>query len=376
MVGTPHQEPRSRTFEVIASDLEQYGRLLCDVIERVLAPDGISYHSINYRVKTKQSATKKVFSKPDRYKQPSDLKDLLGLRIITYFSDDVDRIAEILTTEFEVDEQNSVDKRAIQDPDRFGYASLHYVLSLSKGRSEMREYSKFAGQQFEIQIRSILQHAWAEIEHDLGYKTRAAVPRQIRRRFSRLAGLLELADDEFKALRDELEEYEEAVGEASGDELRDLEIDMSTLNTYIYKSPVCQILDSYIAQAFGNELTDSVAFASTLIDAIKAFDIRTIADLDDRLKVNAPEIASLAYQWIHSPDLEDEYPSEETDRGICLFYFWFYLLVNTTEQRRRAALERTWPGEGQSMSRGLSASWRRAQANRVDLSAFGHKPEG
>jgi hypothetical protein len=59
------------------------------------------------------------------------------------------------------------------------------------------EYSTHTGVQFEVQIRSTLQHAWAEIEHDRGYKSEVEVARAVRRRFSRLAGLLELADYEF-----------------------------------------------------------------------------------------------------------------------------------------------------------------------------------
>jgi ppGpp synthetase/RelA/SpoT-type nucleotidyltranferase len=53
-----------------------------------------------------------------------------------------------------------------------------------------------------------LQHAWAEIEHDLGYKTALGVPRNVRRQFSRLAGLLEIADTEFASIRDRLSSYE------------------------------------------------------------------------------------------------------------------------------------------------------------------------
>ncbi|TMR94372.1 GTP pyrophosphokinase [Nonomuraea basaltis] len=104
-----------------------------------------------------------------------------------------------------------MDKRKALDPDRFGYLSLHYVASLDTRRAELAEYKRFANNGFEIQIRSILQHAWAEIEHDLGYKSRLGVPSTTRRRFSRLAGLLELADAEFVSIRDELRLYEKRV---------------------------------------------------------------------------------------------------------------------------------------------------------------------
>lgn len=52
-----------------------------------------------------------------------------------------------------------------------------------------------------------MQHSWAEIEHDLGYKTEVEVPRNIRRSFSKAASLLEVADDIFADIRKCLEEY-------------------------------------------------------------------------------------------------------------------------------------------------------------------------
>src|SRR5438309_774277 len=54
----------------------------------------------------------------------------------------------------------------------------------------------------EIQVRTILQHSWAEIEHDIQYKSVSVIPAEIRRRFMSLAGMLEIADREFQAIQD------------------------------------------------------------------------------------------------------------------------------------------------------------------------------
>lgn len=59
-----------------------------------------------------------------------DITDLAGIRIITYFADQVDLIASFVEEEFEVDRSNSVDKRELIDPEKFGYLSLHYVVKL------------------------------------------------------------------------------------------------------------------------------------------------------------------------------------------------------------------------------------------------------
>jgi len=79
---------------------------------------------------------------------------------------------------------------------------------MSKDRCANDEYRHCEGLKAEIQIRSILQHGWAEIEHDLGYKTNISLPNHLRRRLSLLSGLLELADSAFLTIRDELKKYE------------------------------------------------------------------------------------------------------------------------------------------------------------------------
>ena len=167
------------------------------LLRELLTTEDLRVHSITHRVKTKKSLERKISEKASEYQSLDDVHDLLGCRVITYFPDEVDAVAAVVEREFAVDWPNSVDKRALLDPDRFGYLSLHYVVTFNDSRVALAEYARFGGCRFEIQIRSILQHAWAEIEHDLGYHTTGAVPRTIRRRFSRLAGMLEMADDEF-----------------------------------------------------------------------------------------------------------------------------------------------------------------------------------
>ena len=125
----------------------------------------IVIHSISHRVKDSQSLREKMNRPGKNYGQLSDITDLVGVRIITYLSEDVDRVSHLIESEFAVDRINSIDKRLTNDPDRFGYASLHKVCSLSDSRLGLTEYAMYRGLKCEIQIRTILQHAWAEIEH-------------------------------------------------------------------------------------------------------------------------------------------------------------------------------------------------------------------
>ncbi|EGW37927.1 RelA/SpoT domain-containing protein [Desulfosporosinus sp. OT] len=141
-----------------------------NLLKGILQLKGINVHSITSRVKSRESLKRKANREDDKYTKLEDITDLAGIRIITYFADQVDLIASFVEEEFEVDRSNSVDKRELIDPEKFGYLSLHYVVKLPPFRLQLIEYQRFKDCKLEIQIRSILQHTWAEIEHDLGYK--------------------------------------------------------------------------------------------------------------------------------------------------------------------------------------------------------------
>lgn len=188
----------------------QFGDSMCSLLIRLINVSHISTHSIQHRVKDVKSLKAKVELK-NKYNSLNEITDILGVRIITYYSNDIDEIEKIIKNSFVVDDENTIDKRKTYEPDRFGYMSLHYVVSLNPARATLEEYRDFIGMKFEIQIRTILQHTWAEIEHDLGYKTQNSVPNHIRRKFSILSGSLELIDGAFIDIRNSLTDYENEI---------------------------------------------------------------------------------------------------------------------------------------------------------------------
>lgn len=187
---------------------QQVTRQFQSVLSMLLQNQELPVHSITGRAKDIHSLAGKIHKNKNKYKSLQDITDLCGLRIITYYEDDVDRVAALIREHFSIDEENSVDKRQSLKPTEFGYASLHLIVNLPADteNSKPAECCKV-----EIQIRSLLQHAWAEIEHDLEYKNPAGTSPEIRRRFSRVASLLESADIEFKALRAELTQTPAAI---------------------------------------------------------------------------------------------------------------------------------------------------------------------
>jgi ppGpp synthetase/RelA/SpoT-type nucleotidyltranferase len=159
-------------------------------------------HQISSRAKDRESALWKIRRKG--YSDPSrQLTDTIGVRVITYYESDVDRVVQKLANEFEIDPKRSVDKRRALDLRSFGYRSVHLIARLKGHRASSPEYAALTGRWFEIQVRSILEHAWAEIEHEVVYKSGIGYPLGIERRFAAIAGTLELIEKEFLALKEE-----------------------------------------------------------------------------------------------------------------------------------------------------------------------------
>jgi ppGpp synthetase/RelA/SpoT-type nucleotidyltranferase len=186
---------------------EDYARSLKAILDNCATEDSLNPHSIAFRAKTPESFEEKASrisaanpSEP-KYSDPlTQITDKAGVRVITYFLSALDAFDSIIREQFDVVEKLTKSSGA---PDRFGYQSVHYLVRLRLERTAWPEYRRFAGLVAEIQVRTILQHAWAEIEHDMQYKAVAALPTKVQRRFAALAGLIEIADREFQAIEDE-----------------------------------------------------------------------------------------------------------------------------------------------------------------------------
>ncbi|HBP1885489.1 TPA: hypothetical protein L5W43_000983 [Pseudomonas aeruginosa] len=318
-------------MEVFGEKHQAYEKLCktsADLIERLLDHSNIKVHSISWRCKNKKSLEKKI-EKKKKYKSLDEITDIAGIRIITNYSDEVDLIAAIIEKEFKVDKENSIDKRIAIDPERFGYLSLHYVVELSNNRSKLVEYKAFKGLKIEVQIRSILQHTWAEIEHDIGYKSQFEVPKHIKRKFSRLAGLLELADQEFISIRNEQQKYNEALASEIDLNSAQIGLDKNSFDAFAKKNSQCIALDENISLIFGRVLTDTTT--TTTLKQLQTSGIKTIKQLEDSLIKHQDKIVSLA-QDMHRLMMTHYSNSEATfRRGVCTVYLSHVLVAHTKD---------------------------------------------
>lgn len=318
-------------FDNQYSTLNTFAEKLENLLRDLLNAHEVSVHSITSRVKTQNSLERKLARPGAIYQQLNEITDIVGLRIICHFSDDVDRVARIVESEFTIDKANTTDKRQLLDPDRFGYLSLHHIVSLSSQRVALTEYRKFPGLKAEIQTRSILQHAWAEIEHDLGYKASIEIPRHIRRRFSRVAGLLELADEEFIQIRNELSGYEKTLPETIQNEPEAVLLDKPSLTALIEQDTLVQSLDLKIAQDNNSRLTTEESDVGHTMRRLELAGIKTIGEIKSKLPQRQQIILGFAEAVIAShpsPDL-GYFPT-----GISLFYLAYVFVAESRNDER------------------------------------------
>lgn len=304
-------------------DLYPVYKIFCErikeLLEHLVEIDTVKVHSISYRIKSKDSFEKKITLKGDACNSIEDVTDISGIRVITYLMDDVNKISNLIEKEFTIDEENSINKLDSLDPDRFGYLSQHYIVSLTDDRLSLAEYQQFKGLKAEIQVRSILQHAWAEIEHDLGYKSKTSIPKTVKRQFYRLAGMLELADEQFLDIRDKISNYEQEISEKIKDIPEKVSLDKVSYMNFVLENQLVKKLDAYISDklkfiGISEEHSDSDRY----LERLKYFNINTIGQLDESMKEYESNIIKLTDMW--SLELVDELEETFSFRGISIHY--------------------------------------------------------
>lgn len=327
-----------KEFDRSAQMYIEFAEKLRTLTDEILMDCRLRVHSVTARAKTRESLEKKLSRTEGKYDVLSDVTDLVGIRIITFFEDDVDRVAQAIQDEFTIDAEHSVDKRDLLDPDRFGYLSLHYVVSLLPARSVLAEYRRYADLKAEIQVRSILQHAWAEIEHDLGYKTALGVPRDVRRSFSRLAGLLELADKEFVSIRETIEEYEKALPARLERAPETVLLDKASFKAFIGSSSVLKDLDRKLGELCGGAALTPIPEGAPIeytLASLHFLGLQSVAQLEEALRKRETMILRFAAEWLNG--------SKKTlGEGVSLLYLAYVLLgeggdVNRVQQFLRLA---------------------------------------
>lgn len=281
-------------------DFVKLGDVVQILLSGIVKDLGLSVLAIGHRVKEERSLAGKLEKKGDRYNTLEDITDILGARVVCFMADEIDLIGKKVEETFVIDWENSSDKRALIKEDAFGYLSLHYICSLPFGDKWPDE---ICGKKFEIQIRTILQHAWSVIQHDIGYKSDFGVPRDIKRQFARLAGLLELVDDEFVRARDNMQDYTEEIRKRIvTDEADDIAINMISLNEYVLRGQKMQKITQEIADITGAEIKE--IDPESYIPQLAFFGINKLGDIEKMIDENYTLAMKLANKALSVANLD------------------------------------------------------------------------
>ena len=324
--------------------LDEFTVHVHSIIADLVDASNIPVLRVEKRTKQLASALGKIDKK--QYHAPeSQITDISGIRIITYIESDIQKVCDIIEKTFECDKSKSSNKSHSLGVDKFGYRSVHYICELSVDRTALAGAQHFKGLVFEVQVRTILQHAWAEIEHDRGYKLSGVLPTLLRRRLNSLAGMLEIADREFANLASEIDLYEAEVSKRSIDGDLLIELNSTSLSMFLPEklkmlqekevdvleglnvsnsvinelwnfgidtlSALNLILTDHFLDAFVNQRRNSItAFSGVLRDAMLFSDIEKYFSLawDGSWRIFEPETVNLLiekYSLVKVSDILD-----------------------------------------------------------------------
>lgn len=286
-------------------NVENYAILKDKVIEllrEAIDRNGIFITGVEGRVKTADSLEGKLELKGSKYADISDITDIVGCRVITFYSDEVDRIAAFVENMFIIDWENSVDKRNMLQQDQFGYMSIHYICQVPESLYHDPKRPELNEIKFEIQIRTALQHVWATIYHDTGYKNDIEVPKEYLRKLSRLAGLIEVADDEFRTTRDQISAYRNQIKSLIKDgQLEDIELNGDSFRGYLELKPFGK-LNRNIAAINSAEIQEANLFE--YLEVLKALGLKTLDDVRTFVDDNYDDAFRLAVHQLSGKDID------------------------------------------------------------------------
>lgn len=206
------------TLKLMEDAKDSYIALLTALVTRSM---GVEISKIEGRVKDREECIRK-FSRKYRtdlekagkeYSIRDHITDLVGIRIVCLYEDDIERVREVIQQHFSVIDVTDKIAAIESTESDFGYKGLHLDVKLGQSRRAAEEYQDYADLAFEIQVRTIVQDSWSVLDHKIKYKK--AIPNTLKRRINTLAALFELADREFRQIREStLLEIEKAEAEA------------------------------------------------------------------------------------------------------------------------------------------------------------------
>lgn len=298
----------------------------CEKLKRIFSNKELNIHSVNFRVKDTKSIERKIVKKS--YGSLNEITDMIGFRVIGYFRNEIDYACKLIEEGFDVDWDNSGSRSPVTI-DSFGYHSMHYVVNL--------EFDDSLGEVFkikaEIQVRTILQHAWAEIEHGLLYKEPEKLPENIKRSFFRSSAMLEHIDLDFVSLRNQINDFKKKVPPHFNKIWEKTTVTNASLESYILKSDLVAYIDQKISEVNNGYLHYSEDTIDKLAIKLRENEIYDILTLDNLLNLHSSEVINL-YKNVDENYLKyratfpEKHGNLSMPKGSSITYLYFYLTGN------------------------------------------------
>ena len=366
--------------DIIAHILEQYDQNIIDLADlknrevdlltELTREAGLVVHSIVGEVTERDSLLQTCKNVYHTHQDLNNINDLVKIRITVFFEDEVEKVAKIVNKEFKINHAHIIDQGPDLDPDRFGYSARHYQTELLDSRIKLIEYRRFEGFKTQIQILSVLQQAWAEIADRLNNPDKDSFPKDRRRAFTRVAGLLELADEQFNEIKTFIQPLKEptrttltaederswvekstedgvksaatntesetilahdSVTEENPGSFAIEEAESSTLNrdelaNFIITNPLVNSLDRQIQEIYNAPLQYQEVVIDRLLDSVGYFQFTSIDRLEEEIEKRKSISLKLATHIFGDPS-EEHY--DFIPVGISISLFFFVLVAST-----------------------------------------------
>lgn len=263
---------------------------------------GVEVTCLESRIKTEKSLAGKLELKGYKYQSLSTITDILGARIVLFYSADMDKIASMLSNCMVVDWANSIDKRKVRTYDSFGYVSVHYICRIPESYYCDPDCPELNQISFEVQVKTALMHVWATIEHDIGYKSAIEIPQKYRRQFSRLAGLLEIADEEFSQIRRNTTEYRRKVSQLVKDgQFDEVDLTQESFQNYLSIDPFKDLIGRISGINQAEVYEDSMM---PFLIPLKKLGFKTLGDIEKMRKECSDDAYRLAVHNLGKTDFD------------------------------------------------------------------------
>ncbi|WP_391572734.1 GTP pyrophosphokinase family protein [Cohnella sp.] len=286
-------------YDLLCEEVDKQLNYLLDQEEIILATP------ITSRVKIWTS----ILRKCEKYKiEPSDIReinDIAGLRVISLFQRDVNKICTIINEHFTVFRMENTGERLLEN--QFGYGSIHFEVTPKDDWFQVPTLKRLQGLSIEIQVRTVAQHIWAAASHKLQYKQENHVPIPLRRAINRTAAILEMVDLEFERLLNERDTYIEDIIEKPNED--------ATLNIEILKD----VLDS----ALPRENKDSEEDYNELLNDLGRVEVDTKKKIVHIFEKHLAQVIEKDKRYVEEglDELQDTGQTNEEDRIKTGVYF-------------------------------------------------------